>query len=637
MIKKYIIFLSFMSIVFSQVSIGDINKLSNDQLDLIRETLKSKTKVVEAEKSSLLPGVDVTPSPVTVESRSSDDINVYFGYDYFKRDINFFDNVPTPADFKLGPGDEIIISLWGETNSRENFVINKDGLIYYKNIGFLNLSNKTLKQAEAVLVEELSRVYSTLKDKDSPTELMLELGKIKSINIYFSGQIEIPGINIIHPFSDIFSAIVQAGGVKKEGSLRKVQLIRNNEVIAKVDFYSFFMSGRNTFSNIKITDGDVIHIPTIDKRVEITGAVNRPSYYEILEGESLKDLFDYASGLTSQASSTTTIDQIIPLDKRESDDNSKSSITVKAKESTSIFLNNGDKVSVGFISEVDSKVTVLGKVKAPGEYPASGNSLKDILDIAGGFDDPIYRKMIRDDEIIVIRKDEKQFYGLEFSTPYNKSDSFQLVPGDKIFVYENTLYSNLFSISVTGAVNKRGNFQLKPGMTIRDAIDLAEGFSPIANEEAISVTEFFTFIDDLGYPTERRRQVKNVTLDFKLANGSIINVLPIENVVNVEGNIYNPGLITYSKGKTVKKYINLAGGSKPNTLSNKIYVKRANGQIKKVTFFQGIGTRVKPGDTIFVPLNPDPQDFDITTFIADLASTLANIAAILVIADRQND
>jgi len=637
MIKKYIIFLSFMSIVFSQVSIGDINKLSNDQLDLIRETLKSKTKVVEAEKSSLLPGVDVTPSPVTVESRSSDDINVYFGYDYFKRDINFFDNVPTPADFKLGPGDEIIISLWGETNSRENFVINKDGLIYYKNIGFLNLSNKTLKQAEAVLVEELSRVYSTLKDKDSPTELMLELGKIKSINIYFSGQIEIPGINIIHPFSDIFSAIVQAGGVKKEGSLRKVQLIRNNEVIAKVDFYSFFMSGRNTFSNIKITDGDVIHIPTIDKRVEITGAVNRPSYYEILEGESLKDLFDYASGLTSQASSTTTIDQIIPLDKRESDDNSKSSITVKAKESTSIFLNNGDKVSVGFISEVDSKVTVLGKVKAPGEYPASGNSLKDILDIAGGFDDPIYRKMIRDDEIIVIRKDEKQFYGLEFSTPYNKSDSFQLVPGDKIFVYENTLYSNLFSISVTGAVNKRGNFQLKPGMTIRDAIDLAEGFSPIANEEAISVTEFFTFIDDLGYPTERRRQVKNVTLDFKLANGSIINVLPIENVVNVEGNIYNPGLITYSKGKTVKKYINLAGGSKPNTLSNKIYVKRANGQIKKVTFFQGIGTRVKPGDTIFVPLNPDPQEFDITTFIADLASTLANIAAILVIADRQND
>ena len=88
-------------------------------------------------------------------------------------------------------------------------------MIYYENIGFINLSNKNLKEAEArFLVKELSRIYSTLKDKDNPTELMLELGKLKSINVYFSGQIENPGISLIHPFSDIFSAIVQAGGVQ---------------------------------------------------------------------------------------------------------------------------------------------------------------------------------------------------------------------------------------------------------------------------------------------------------------------------------------------------------------------------------------------------------------------------------------
>ena len=114
-------------------------------------------------------------------------------------------------------------------------------------------------------------------------------------------------------------------------------------------------------------------------------------------------------------------------------------------------------------------------------------------------------------------------------------------------------------------------------------------------------------------------------------------MLPLENVVNVEGNVYNPGLITYAKAKTVNKYINLAGGPKPNTLSTKIYVKRANGRIKKVTLFQGIGTIVRPGDTIFVPVDPDPQDFDITSFIADIATTLANLAAILVIIDNQND
>ena len=110
--------------------------------------------------------------------------------------------------------------------------INKDGMIYYENIGFINLSNKTLASAEVLLTEELSRIYSTLKDEANPTNLMLELGKLKSINIYFSGHIENPGINLVHPFSDIFSSIVQAGGVNDKGSLREVQLIRNGQIIS---------------------------------------------------------------------------------------------------------------------------------------------------------------------------------------------------------------------------------------------------------------------------------------------------------------------------------------------------------------------------------------------------------------------
>ncbi|SVC12777.1 uncharacterized protein METZ01_LOCUS265631, partial [marine metagenome] len=241
MIKKYTIFLSFISVVLAQISMSDINKLSNSQLDLIKKELKSKEVPISDSSASI--DIDpVVPGSVTIKSPSSVS-TTYFGYNYFKRDINFFDNVPTPPDFKLGPGDEIILSLWGETNSRENFVINKEGLIYYENIGFINLSNKNLKEAELVLVEELSRIYSTLKDKENQTELMLELGKLKSINVYFSGQIETPGIHLIHPFSDIFLAIVQAGGVKQEGSLRQVQLIRNNKVISTVDFYSFFTDG----------------------------------------------------------------------------------------------------------------------------------------------------------------------------------------------------------------------------------------------------------------------------------------------------------------------------------------------------------------------------------------------------------
>jgi protein involved in polysaccharide export with SLBB domain len=168
---------------------SDLNKIRNDQLDLIKSELQSNTKANKAESIDLK-GSNVA-SPVLIKSSAVPIAKEsYFGYNYFRKDISFYDNIPTPADYRLGPGDEITISLWGENNSRENLTINKDGMVYYENIGFINLSNKTLKSAELLLIEELSRIYSTLKDKDNSTKLMLELGKLKSINIYFSGHIK---------------------------------------------------------------------------------------------------------------------------------------------------------------------------------------------------------------------------------------------------------------------------------------------------------------------------------------------------------------------------------------------------------------------------------------------------------------
>lgn len=636
--KKYSIFLCFISIIFGQISIDDMNKLSKSELDAIRSKLLSGEGLSsDSTEDQLMSSKNTTISDVQISSEEAPvSPDMYFGYDYFKRDINFFDNTPTPSDYKLGPGDELIISLWGETNSRENFIINKDGMIYYKNVGFINLSNKNLKEAESLLIEELSRIYSTLKDQESSTKLMLELGKLKSINVYFSGQIEKPGINLIHPFSDVFSALVQAGGVKRQGSLRNIQLIRNNNVISTVDFYSFFSNGKNNFSSTKILDGDVIHVPPISNRVKITGEIYNAGFFEMIGEESLQDLIFYASGTTAIAGSKALLEQILPVSKRTNDDSAKQSIIIKREEFSKTKLNNGDSVLITSIGESNTKVEIFGRVKFPGEYPAS-TSLKNVLDTAGGFNDSLYRKTILENEIIILRKDEKQFYSLEFITSYKESNNFNLVPGDKIFVYEDPFYENLLSVSVEGEVNKRGSFQLKKGMTVADAIKLAEGFTELANPEAITVTEVFTSLDDVGNEIEEKTQVNDANLDFELTDGSVVNILPLENVVSVVGNVYNPGLITFSKAKTVNKYINLAGGPKPNTLSTKIYVKRANGRIKKVTFFQGLGTLVKPGDTIVVPVDPDPTSFDITAFIADFATTLANIAAILVIVDNQSD
>jgi len=633
----YIILILFLSTVFAQVSMSDINKLSNQQLDAVKAEFQANTKASIVES---IPGVSNISSPVSITSTaiaiSTED---YFGYNYLIKDISFFDNIPTPADYKLGPGDEIIISLWGENNSRKKMTINKDGMIYYENIGFINLSNKTLESAELVLTEELSRIYSTLKDEAKPTTLMLELGKLKSINIYFSGHIENPGINLVHPFSDIFSAIVQAGGVNDRGSLREIQLIRNDTIIAKVDFYSFFMNGKNTFSSVKLIDGDVIHVPTIKKRVSISGEVKRPSSYEFLNNDTLIDLVNYASGFTSSASSTLILNQIIPADERLSDDNARTSIAIKFNSDELVILNDGDAIKVPSISQVDSKVAVFGRVKSPGKYPGVDTTLKNVLDIAGGFDDPIFRQTIREDEILILRQDSNKFYSTEIQIAYKDADQFNLKANDKILVYENINYRNNFTYRIEGEVFKPGTYPIKSKkITLGEALALAGGITELSSERNIVVQQEFTELDEEGNTVTITKTVNNANLDFEIGINSVIIASPSENVVNIEGNIYNPGLITYTKGYRYPRYIELAGGYKPNTLKRKVYIKRANGNIEKVKgFFISRGKKIYPGDTIFVPENMDPQDFDITTFISDISTTLANIAAILLIVDNQTD
>lgn len=634
MMKRYIFLLITCNILFAQVSINDIDDVRNQQLDDIKSKLETSNK--SDDQKRVPSDIQNELKQISIKTPDSKEDDEYFGYNYLKKDISFFDNIPTPADYRIGPGDEVIISLWGENNSRENFIINKDGNIYYPNIGFLNLSNQTIESAENILIEELSRVYATLKDNENSTRLMLSLGKLKSINIYFSGHIENPGINLVHPFSDVFSAIIQAGGINKRGSLREVQLIRNGELFSTIDFYSFFLNGKNTFSNIKLIDGDVIHVPNFKNRVSISGEVNRPSTYELLPGESLSDLISFSSGFTSSASSSIIINQITPPDKRTSDDNARTSTATSFKNEKSVTLNNGDTINVLPITPVDLSVEVFGRVKLPGRYPASNLTLKNILDLAGGFDDPVFRKSINE-EIVILRNDDNQYYANELLVYYKEADKFQLEPNDKIFVYENIKYKQSMTYRIEGEVFSPGTYSSRKGITVGEAIDLAGGITEMSTLANINVFQEFTYLDESGNKINDYYQVSNTNLDFQITPNTVIRVLPFENVINVKGNVYNPGLIAYKNNLTLSKAIFLAGGYKPDSLKRKTYVQRANGKVEKSGIFLGRTKRLYAGDTIVVPVDPEPTDFDFTNFISELSSTLANLAAILILVENQNN
>ena len=632
---KFILALLLLNIsIFAQVSVNDLKKLSNAQLDMIREELRNTSSLPSnLDDNSQINSND--PITSTITTVSEDKKSKYFGYDYFSVDKSFFDNLPLPKNYILGPGDKIILSLWGEVNSREEIVLNKEGSFFYPNLGFINISNKTIEEAEEVLRQSFSKIYFTLSN-DNLTNLRLEIANLKSINVYFTGQFSNPGINLIHPFSDIFLAIIQAGGVDNSGSLRKIQLIRNGNIVETFDFYDFFVRGENTFSDTRILDGDIIHVPTVGKRVFIDGDVYTGGYFELLEEESLSDLVNYTGGFKPSVSSIAFIDQIVPQSSRINDDNARSSISILIKDFNSTVPNNGDNVQIRPIFEQNTKVRIMGRVLRPGDYPSS-LSLRGVLDNAGGFNNPIFRKSILEDEILVLRRNEEYFYAEEFNVSYNDSENFLLMPGDQIFVYENINYNNLLTVTVSGQVNKAGSFQIKNDLTVSDAIEMAGGFTDLGNPDGVIVTEVFNSFDVNGNRIEDRIRINDVTLDYKVNNSAIIDVLSQENVVKVFGNVYNPGLVVFNSPATVKRYISLAGGLKPDSLRRKIYVTRANGKIRKATVFNSFTLRLKPGDTVFVPVDPDPMDFDLTTFLADLTSTLANIAALLVIVDSSND
>ncbi len=629
-----------MSLVTAQSQLSDLNRLSNSQLDKLKDEFTSSSidendNTSNVEKQDALESVEIVSSSISSNNKIKD---FYFGYEYFYNDINFYDNIPTPLDFKLGPGDEVIISLWGQTNSREKFVINKEGLIYYSNIGFINLSNRTLKEAENLLKNELSKIYSSINDSENQTNLMLELGQLKSINVFLTGQVNKPGIHLIHPFSDAFTSIVQAGGIKNSGSLRNIQIIRSNQVLATIDFYDFFSNGTNNFSSIRILDGDIIHVPTVEIRNEILGEVVNPGFYELLPSNTVSNLIDYAGGFSALTSSKAIIYDIKSFDDRSSDDNAKLGRIIDLKTNMNESMNNGASIKLLPIADNDVNVAVFGRVNFPGDYPFfDGVTLKFILDSAGGFDDPIFRKTINE-QISVLRLDENQFYGKEISINYNESDNFLLEMNDKIFVYENVNYQNSFTYTIEGEVNKPGTYPLKDGLTLNQAVKNAGGITEIGSINSLSVSKPLLRLDEEGNQIEDTELVGNIDLEFEITDNNVITVLPKTNVIRVDGNVYSPGLIAHQTGRgmSFSNAIELAGGYKPYSLKSRSYVIRANGEIERVNIFRGRAKRVFPGDSIFVPVDPNPDEFDITSFIADLSSTLANIAAILLIADNNN-
>jgi protein involved in polysaccharide export with SLBB domain len=535
----------------------------------------------------------------------------YVGYDVFtQRDsIPFWQNLPIPKNYNLGPGDEVIISLWGETESFSTEVINRDGQIFIENIGILNLGGKTVSNAKEYIISKFSREYSTLLGNNPKSFIDITLGELKSINVHFVGFVNIPGVHMVHPFSNVISGLTQAGGVDTNGSLRSIQVIRNGQVISNIDIYNYIFLG-NSISDIRLIDQDIIYVPPRKSTIPLTGYIFNPGYYEILQDESLDYLFKIAGGKHRQAGETISI-------YRNRDKLNKKGLLLNNNEKSNFYLNNGDSVHVPINPSIDWYVNIDGQVKNPGKYPyQSGMTLKYLFEATMTSQNQDFMKTIDFSKIIVNRKNPISENPLNIIVD-TKDKTFELKNGDYITVPRLNIFQPIESIIITGEVKTPGIYAVNNLTSLAKILELSGGYSNQALSNGIEI-----FRDSLKIGWEKD--------SFYLKNGDSLNVLKKSGLILVAGEVNTPGYITFKKGDSINKHIKRAGGFTSFADNSNIVITYPNGTSKPKLKWSS--PRVVEGATIIVnqrSLSGSNKPSMLESFTA-LTNQTANIATTIL-------
>ena len=300
-----------------------------------------------------------------------------FGRNIFNtRNLTFEPNVniATPPNYRLGPGDEVVIDIWGASQNTIRQQISPDGTINLEQLGPVFLSGMSIERAQQYLTGERRKIYS-----DQSNQIRVTLGNTRTIQINVMGEVIQPGTYALSAFSTVFHALYRAGGVSDIGSLRNVKVSRGGQTVATVDVYQFIMQGK-TRDDIRLEEGDVIIVPAYEELVQITGNIKRPMRYEMKKGETLSTLLKYAGGFTSDAYTKSL--RIVRQNGKEYQVN-----TVDDTDYSVCQLHDGDVITAeAILDRFTNKLEVRGAVYRPGIYELGGklDTVRELVEKADG-------------------------------------------------------------------------------------------------------------------------------------------------------------------------------------------------------------------------------------------------------------
>ena len=615
----------FFSLLFVQSNI-DIDNINDYELNENMKYLINEDDGYNSESN--VPIFEYLEIDNNSNDNSQDSLSILFGYDFFLNADKLLniDNLPATADYTLGPGDEIIVSIWGEINSYENYTIDRNGNVFIDEVGQVFVSGKTLESSQNILFDKYSEIYSTMKGNDPTTFFNLSIGNLKSININFIGEVNNPGYYSIHPFSTISMGLVLNGGIKESGTLRDIQLIREGKIISNFDFYQLIVKGK-TDTDVQLKNDDIIYVPYRSSSIEVLGEVSKPAIYEVKSNETVEDLFDFCGGMLITSTGKIEVLRIMPFDERTKGDSPYQGYILNADQMVDFEVKNGDVITVKKIAENMDYISIFGQVKNPGVYPFDESvTLLDLMLIAGGINDPTYSKTMSLNNIEIIRVNENKDFPDLISVNLenqNINKTVKLKNLDYISVKKNPRFKEPEVVSIEGEIVSPGYYAIvKESETLNEIIQRSGGFTSFAYLEGIQM-----------HREENQVIIKN-QFNIKVKDGDKIIVPKKDGTVVVQGEVYNPGIVQHVKNKGIQYYINSAGGYNKSADTKDVTVIYANGDIGVKTFWRN--PRIEDGCTIVVHEKEETIPVNRTELISNIASIITSLSTIIYIIDQNN-
>ena len=402
-----------------------------------------------------------------------------FGRNIFNtRNLTFEPNVniATPPNYRLGPGDEVVIDIWGASQNTIRQQISPDGTINLEQLGPVFLSGMTVDRAQQYLTDELRKIYS-----DQSNQIRVTLGNTRTIQINVMGEVVQPGTYALSAFSTVFHALYRAGGVSNIGSLRNVKVSRGGKIVATVDVYQFIMQGK-TRDDIRLEEGDVIIVPAYDALVQITGNVKRPMRYEMKKDETLSTLLKYAGGFTSDAYTKSL--RIVRQNGKEYQVN-----TVDDTDYSVCKMHDGDVVTAeAILDRFTNKLEVRGAVYRPGIYELGGklNTVRELVNKADGLmADAFTGRAVLYRERENKTREVKQIdiraimEGTQPDIPLQKNDV--------LYIPSIHDLEDLGNVQIFGEVAHPGDYPYADNMTLEDLVITAGGLRESASVVRVDV------------------------------------------------------------------------------------------------------------------------------------------------------